>query len=278
MTRILVTSASGANGDGYGAVLSFTAGGSLTGPFSDDRRITDPRGLSLDPAGDLVYLNSGDDRVLALDRRGSVALDSGRIVGLDPGGGVFGSDGRYYAGLRRRRTIIALPAQLDRQGEPVLPDGIVPFPRGFGFGNGGQLYLASGVGPAGEGDNTIAVFDRERTLRTARLVDDPELSPLDLVVAPGGNIVVSSEWPYGSAGATASIREYDPSTGQLVRVLAADPAVGFARPRGLRFGPDGRLYCVGEDHVVAFDFAAGRFLGVVVELARLNGQALLLVP
>jgi hypothetical protein len=160
MTRILVTSASGANGDGYGAILRFTADGVMTGPFSRDRRISDPRGLSLGPSGELVYVNSGDDRVLALD----------------------------------------------------------------------------------------------------------------------GNIVVSSEWPYGSPNATASVREYDPSTGRLVRVFAADPAVGFARPRGLRFGSGGRLYCVGQDHVVAFAFDTGSFTGVVAHLSRLNGQALVLAP
>jgi hypothetical protein len=278
MTRILVTSASGANGDGYGAILSFTADGVMTGPFSRDRRISDPRGLSLGPSGELVYVNSGDDRVLALDGHGKVALDSGRIDGLDPGGGTFGPGDRYYVGLRRHRTILALPARLDSEGEPVLPGGIVPFPRGFGFGPGGELYLASGIGPSGAGENTIAVFDQDRALRTPRLVDDPELSPLDLVVAPNGNIVVSSEWPYGSPNATASVREYDPSTGRLVRVFAADPAVGFARPRGLRFGSGGRLYCVGQDHVVAFGFDTGSSTGVVAHLSRLNGQALVLAP
>src|SRR5215469_18807957 len=87
MRRIVVTSASGANGDGYGALVCFSADGELAGPFSDDRRIADPRGLSLSPAGDLVYVTSGDDRVLALDRNGKVVLDSGRTEGLDAGGG-----------------------------------------------------------------------------------------------------------------------------------------------------------------------------------------------
>ncbi len=277
MRRILVTSASGANGDGYGTLLSFSPGGELAGPFSDDLRIADPRGLSLSPRGDLVYVTSGDDRVLALDKNGTVALDSGRREGLDGGGGTFAPDGRYCVTLRRRGTILALPPGLDAEGELLLPDGVVPFPRGFGFGDGGELYLSSGIGPSGEGDNTITVFDHRGTLRSPRLVNDPELSLLDLAVAPGGNLVVSSEWPFGSPGATATIREYNPFTGRLVRVLKPHPTVRFTRPRGLRFGPGGHLYCVGQDHVIAFNFPTGKFLGVIAELPRLNGQAVLLL-
>jgi DNA-binding beta-propeller fold protein YncE len=276
--RILVTSAGGANGNGYGAILGFGPEGEFTGPFGGDPRIADPRGLSVDPSGALIYVNSGEDRVLALDPRGRVVRDSGPIPGLDPGGAEFGPDGRYYLTLRRQRTIRVMPAALDREGELVLPEGIVPFPRGFGFGRDGRIYLSSGVAPSGQGDNTIVVFDRGGTLLTPRLVTDPELSPLDLKLAPNGNIVVASEWPFGAAGAATSVREYDPVTGGLVRVFAPEPSAGFRRPRGLRFGPDGRLYCVGEDHVVAFDFATGSFAGPVVEFQRLNGQALVLLP
>ena len=64
--RILVTSASGADGNGYGALLGFSPEGEFTGPFSSDPRIVDPRGMSLDPSGTLVYVNSGDDRILAM--------------------------------------------------------------------------------------------------------------------------------------------------------------------------------------------------------------------
>jgi len=276
--RILVTSASGANGDGYGTVLGFGPEGELAGPFSGDPRITDPRGMSMDPSGALVYLNSGDDRILALDLHGHVVRDSGPLPGLDPGGGEFGPDGRYYVTMRRRGTIGVIPAALDEKAGLLLPDGIVPFPRGFGFGDDGRIYLSSGIAPSGEGANTIAVFDRSGALRTPRLVNDPELSPLDLKLAPNGNIVVASEWPFGAPDAVTSVREYDSVTGQLVRVFAPGRSVGFRRPRGLRFGPGGRLYCVGEDHVVAFDFDTGNFVGPVVQLARLNGQALALVP
>jgi DNA-binding beta-propeller fold protein YncE len=215
--------------------------------------------------------------VLALGQNGTVVLDSGRTGGLDPGGGTFAPDGRYCVTLRRRGTILALPPRLDAEGETLLPDGAVPYPRGFGFDKDGQLYLSSGIGPSGQGDNTITTFDRNGRLRNPRLVSDPELSPLDLTIAPGGNLVVSSEWPFGSPSARATIREYEPSTGRLVRVLAPEPATKFTRPRGLRFGPSGQLYCVGQDHVVAFDFRTGRFLGVIVELRKLNGQAVLLL-
>jgi DNA-binding beta-propeller fold protein YncE len=275
---ILVTSASGANGNGYGTLLRFGPDGEFLGPFSDDPRIADPRGLSLDPSGALIYLNSGDDRVLALDHHGHVVLDSGQIPGLDPGGGTFGPDGRYYVGTRRRRTILAMPATLDGPGEALLPDDIVPFPRGFGFAADGQLYFASGTSPAGAGDNTILVFDGAGRLRTPQLVIDPELSPLDLTIAPNGNVLVSSEWPLGDRDALTSVREYDPATGRLVRVLVPDDSAGFRRPRGLRFGPGGRLYCTTEGGVAGFDFATGSFAGPAVQLARLNGQALVLIP
>jgi hypothetical protein len=278
MTRLVVTSASGPNGDGYGAVLNFAGDGQLIGNFSDDDRVSDPRGLSLHPTEGLVYLNSGDDRILALDDDGAVSLDSGRIDGLDPGGGVFGPDGRYYITVRGQGTILAFPASLDHRGTPLLPEGVVPFPRGFGFGPNGEVYLSSGIGPSGEGDNTIAVFSSEGTTIESRLVHDLELSPLDLAVAPNGNLLVSSEWPFGAPDATATIREYLPSNGDLVRVLSPPPSFGFARPRGLRFVGEDLLYCVGQHHVLAFQFSAGAFLGVVAELTNLNGQAVVVIP
>jgi DNA-binding beta-propeller fold protein YncE len=278
LTRLVVTSASGPNGNGYGAVLNFTADGQLIGVFCDDDRVSDPRGLSLHPTKGLVYLNSGDNRVLALDQDGAVSLDSGRIDGLDPGGGVFGPDGRYYLTMRRRKTILALPAGLDHVGTPLLPEGAVPYPRGFGFGPDREVYLSSGIGPSGEGDNTIAVFSPDGTRVEPALVHDPELSPLDLAVAPSGNIVVSSEWPFRAPDATATVREYRPSSGELVRVLSPPPSVGFARPRGLRFVGADTLYCVGQHNVVAFQFSTGAFLGVVAQLTDLNGQAVVAIP
>src|SRR5580700_7090362 len=110
--QLLVSSAGSTNGLGYGAILAFDLAGRALGTFCSDSRVTDPRGLCVDPRGDLLYLNSGNDRILALDQNGEIVRDTGPINGLDPGGGVFGPDGRYYVGSRRVRTVMAVPASL----------------------------------------------------------------------------------------------------------------------------------------------------------------------
>ena len=275
---LLVTSAAGANGNGYGALLAFDLDGGPLRTFSDDSRIADPRGVAVDREKGLLFLNSGADRVLALDRDGRVVRDTGPIAGLNLGGGNFGPDGRYYVGLRSARTIMAFSVGLDAAGGHVLPPGVVPFPRGFAFGHDGRLFLASGIGPNGQGDNTIVDLTLGTATQPARLVADPELSPLDLAIAPNGNIVVSSERPFGAVDAVTSVREYDTTDGRLVRVFSPNGKAEFRKPRGLRFGPDGNLYCVARDEVVAFDFASGGCLGAMVRLPRLYGQALVFFP
>jgi hypothetical protein len=275
---LLVTSAAGANGAGFGKLLAFTDDGRLVGVFGDDPRIADPRGLGIDPVDKVLFVNSGSNRILALDRNGQVVRATGIVEGLNPGGGNLGPDGRYYVGLRGERTIMAFARKLDSVGEYVLPPHVVPFPRGFAFGHDGRLFLASGIGPGGEGNNIILAFDTDRRMLPSWKVRDLELSPLDLAVAPGGNIVVSSEHPFGAADAVTTIREYDQADGRLVRVLVPNHGVRFQKPRGLRFGPHARLYCVAQDEVVAFDFETGDCLGAVARLPGLNGQAVIFFP
>jgi DNA-binding beta-propeller fold protein YncE len=276
---LLVTSASGANGAGFGKILAFSDDGEPIGVFGSDPRIVDPRGLGIEPVDGLLFVNSGSNRILALDRDGQIVRASKTIESLNPGGGNFGPDGRYYVGLRGERTIMAFGRKLDRPGEYVLPPQVVPFPRGFAFGPDGTLFLASGMGPGGEGDNTILAFDSDRQMLPSWKVRDPELSPLDVAIAPGGNVVVSSEHPFGAENAVATIREYDGADGHLVRVLRPRNDLGFRKPRGMRFGPQGRLlYCVTQDEAVIFDFATGKCLGAVVKLPGLNGQAVILFP
>ena len=98
-----------------------------------------------------------------------------------------------------------------------------------------------------------------------------------MTLVPNGHIVVASESPFGAPDAVVTVREYDSASGDLVRVFAPDGSVTFRQPRGLRLAPDGHLYCVGEAHAIAFDFSTGDFLGPVVRLQRLHGQALVLL-
>src|ERR1700740_3252026 len=118
---LLVTSASGASGDGFGELLAFEWDGRLRGTYIDDDRIVDPRGLAIDPKENLLFLNSGADRILAISSQGRIVRDTGRMEGLNPGGGIFGPDGRYFVGLRTARTIVALPPGLDAAIDYLLP-------------------------------------------------------------------------------------------------------------------------------------------------------------
>jgi len=52
---LLVTSACGASGNGFGALLAFELDGSPRRTFIDDERIADPRGLAVDLKENLLY-------------------------------------------------------------------------------------------------------------------------------------------------------------------------------------------------------------------------------
>jgi len=76
---LLVTSAAGANGDGLGALLAFDGEGGFLGRFSDDSRVVDPRGLAVNRSEGFLFLNSGNDRVLALSSDGTVVCTENLI-------------------------------------------------------------------------------------------------------------------------------------------------------------------------------------------------------
>jgi DNA-binding beta-propeller fold protein YncE len=274
--QMVVTSASGANGDGLGAVLCFERAGARGVPFAPSAGIVDPRGLHVHPDGRHLYVNNGDDRVVLLDDVGTVAAATSRIPDLNPGGGVVAADGRYCVGSRTLGTLVAFSPDLRGPGELLLPRGVVAFPRGFAFAPDGRLFVASGASADSEATGRILVVVSNRDPEV--LIEDPQLSPLDLTLGPNGNLVVSSEFPFGSPNASGTVREYDSRSGKLARVFAPDASVSFRRPRGLRFAPDGRLCCVARDGVVAFDFESGQCLGAVVRFDGLHGQALEFFP
>jgi len=112
---LLVTSASGANGNGFGALLAFESDGRLCGTFIDDDRIVDPSGLAVDPKEKLLFLNSGSDRVLAISSQGSVVRDTGQIEGLNLGGA-----------LSVRMAGITLACAAQAQSSPYRPVLMLP--------------------------------------------------------------------------------------------------------------------------------------------------------
>lgn len=237
-----VPSAVSANGNEHGVLLSFDDNSDPPGVFGTDGRIADPCGLTADPKQRLLFVNSAG-RVLGLDACGKVMRDAGVIAARNLRGEVFGPVGGYYVRLRGARTILALSPDLHRAGEHVPPAGIMPFPRGFGFDAEGRLFLASGTGPNGQRDDAIVAFAPADRARPSLLVEhDPDLGPLDLTVAPNGDVVVSSESPFGAPDAVTTPREYDSESGRLVRVFWPAGMAVFRKPRGLRFDPDGHLY------------------------------------
>ncbi|MGF6777693.1 hypothetical protein [Paraburkholderia sp. GAS334] len=79
------------------------------------------------------------------------------------------------------------------------------------------------------------MFDADGVPLAQRFITDDAVSPLDLTIAPSGNILVSSEFPFRAPDAVTSIREYDRATGALVRVFIPPSGAGFHQPPGLRF-------------------------------------------
>jgi hypothetical protein len=74
---LLVTSAAGVNGSGYGALLAFDADGRPLGPFSRDSRIADPRGLGIDQ----IYSSELSPLDLAIAPNRNIIVSSERPFG-----------------------------------------------------------------------------------------------------------------------------------------------------------------------------------------------------
>jgi DNA-binding beta-propeller fold protein YncE len=191
---------------------------------------------------------------LAVGRKFEIRVASGRFLraladvpGLDPGGGKFGLDGRYYVGSRSQQSIIAFEIAPDSRPSIFVPGGTVGFPRGLACSPDGNYFLAGGVDPVtGNGRNTIYRFDVSGHLDPSLTVLDTGLSPLDADISPAGNLLVSSEQPFGDPAAFPTVREYDVRSGALLRVFDAGTDHRGGRivrnPRGIAIGPDSALY------------------------------------
>ena len=283
--HILVSSAARATGAVRDGVFRFDAAtGRFLGPFGQGVEISDPRGLRLSPDGTYVVVSNGDNRILTLDAQTGSFLGAWPLVdGLDPGGGKFGWDGRYYVGSRTQKSLIAFDPSGHSGPSTFVPGGFVAFPRGVAISRAGPLYLASGTDPVtGEGQNTILRFDHAGRLDESFKVADAELSPLDMEIGPNDSLLAASEFPFNHPRAVTTVREYDTQTGHLLRVFDAGVDSHGRRitthPRGIAVGPDDGLYASGADNVVRYDLATGRFDRVVVESSDILIQSVIFIP
>ncbi len=282
---ILVSSAAAASGAVRDGVFRFDAEtGRLGGSFGQGGEIKDPRGIRLSPDGRYVVVNNGDNRILKFDATTGLLIDAlPPVEGLNPGGGKFGPDGRYYAGSRTLKSVIAFDLSRKHDPSTFLPASLVGFPRGIAIAATGETYVASGTDPAtGEGRNTILRVDPWGRLEDSFRVEDRELSPLDLEIGPNGNVFAASEFPFGEPRALTTVREYDGKLGRSLRVFDAAVDRSGERvsrmPRGITFGPDGELYSAGADNVVRYRLADARFDRIVVESRDIRIQSIIFVP
>jgi hypothetical protein len=216
---LLVTSASGANGAGYGKLLAFDEGGHALGPFSDDDRIVDPRGVGV--KGALLFLNSGSNRILALDSKRRIVGDSGAITATSDRTGTIMSD-RGPSGpsspLRRRSIDRASPCSLPRWSR--FHAAMHSARTALSFSLPASVRAARATTPSWPSV-------RAGSSTPPGMLKTPTSAPLDLAIAPNGNIVVSSQHPFGAPDATITIREYARTDGHPVRVLAPGRGIGF---------------------------------------------------
>ncbi|NET25583.1 hypothetical protein [Okeania sp. SIO1I7] len=283
---VVVTSA--ANNGNDAAIRFDGLTGRLIGEFPNGGGLTDPRDIVQEiDESNTVLINGGNDNVLRFDATTGNFIETFiEFPELNGGGAVFGPDNNYYVGARSLGSIVRFNGQTGDFIDEFIPSELVDFPRGFVFGSDGNFYLGNGADPAtGGGGGTVIQYDGlTGEVLNPNFVNDPELSPLDVINGLDGNIYVSSEFPFGQDDSVATVRVYDVDTGALLDVLDAGlDAEGtpiLDAPRGLGFGPDGNLYAssTGTGSVVRFDGATGDLIDVFIEFPQLNGQALNFVP
>lgn len=300
-----VLATSGGFGGGQNSILRFSGQtGALIGSFAGPAQgINDPRDIVVDSRPDAprnrFFVNTGNappsptpdnDQTFVLNGSGAVigtAFDfSASGAGfVDPGGAVFGPNGNFFVGSRVQSTVLEFDSNTGEfVGQVFTPGAITGGIRGFVFGPDGSLFVGNGANlNTGQGGGGIVRVGTDGSISLlVGLQQDPELSPLDVILDPTGTrLIVSSQFPFSDgASAAATVRIFDLATGMLQAVL--DPGLDdqgvpiFSVPRGLGIGPDGLLYAssTGNGRILRFNIETGEFIDIFAETPGLNGQAL----
>lgn len=283
---IVVTSAAN---NGNGAALRFDGStGQFIGNYTSGIDLNDPRDIEVDVFDpSTVLINGGDDNVLRFDGKTGEYIETFiQRPNLNAGGSVFGPDQNYYAGSRSLVAILRFDGETGDFIDEFIDSTTINFPRGFVFGSDGNFYWGNGADPAsGSGGGGILQYDGVTgALLNDAFIVDPELSVLDAIDGPDGNIWTTSEFPFRDPNGKGTVRIYNIDDGALLKVLDpgldADGEPILAAPRGMRFGPDNNLYVssTGTESVVRFDGETLEFIDTFIKFPNLNGQALNFVP
>lgn len=269
---------SSASGLGYGDLRLFdnSVGWTTFGPSE----IKDPRGVRRRPQDRYLVINEPSAAVWLLGFDGSVIARIEVPSGLDPGGGVFGPDGMYYVGSRSQRSIHKIDlATHSYCGLALSLEGIL-FPRGCAILDDGRFVVAGGTHPVhGGGRRALLLYNSEGVVEDDAFVDDPLLDPLDVALR-GGDLYVTSEFPFGASDAATTLRSYSVQTGVLNGTwpLQDIPKFGSVRkPRGIAFDEDGTLLICAQNCVAAVDIGTSDGVTIVAADDRLAGQSLALI-
>lgn len=269
------------------------------------------------PGNDTLYI--GDFITAGTNSVEAFAVPSGAFLGqfvTSGSGGLHGPTGLVFARTSPRRRGDLLVANqnvgLPVNGELLLYDGKTgafedalvdsmdpgaPFaPQGLVVGRDGIVYVAdSGFLSVGTPGGRLARYD----LATGAFLGDLSTAgfedvfhPRAVVFGPDGLLYVTNIPATGPVGSlvTGQVLRFDPETGAFVDVFIDSETCGcgLARPQGLVFGPDGRLYVASfrrdtsdTDKILIFNGTTGTFLDQIelgTPTERAFAQALVFGP
>ena len=234
----------------------------------NDHFLIAPTGLTFGPNGDLYVVNSN---LASINRYNSTGFIE-NFVELDdqlqgtPAALKFGPDGNLYVSNQDNKRILQFNGTtgefIDNFSSEWSP---LDKPTGFTFGPppDNTLYVVS------SGTNNIFTFNgltgdyilhNENILRPGEFVNTTSTengglsSPFDIVIAPNGELLVSSL-------DTGGVKRYDGTTGAYLGDFISDGSL--SSPGGLALGLDNTIFVAnqGNNTVMQFDLESGKLIG-----------------
>jgi DNA-binding beta-propeller fold protein YncE len=227
------------------------ATGAFLGIFAGGSQLSDPRGVSFGPDGNL-YVADGNGPGDVVRFNGNTGAFIDRFVKNNSGGlthpnsALFGPDGNLYVVSADQSEILQYNGQTGTFLGTFVPSGSggLTTPFGMAFGPDGNLYVANtqffdstggGIlrfeGPSGS--NPGAFLGTFIAPSSGGL-----LHPLSIAFGPEGDLYVASAQEQGSLIATpgtSTVLRYDGATGAFLGTFVTPDSGGLAFPDALIF-------------------------------------------